>query len=121
MTLIENVVVIATIGVLIGIVIPAVQLVRDAAARGACQSHLRQIGLALHGYHAQHGRFPSGGHPWNSEIPFSTPSVPWHSEILPYLEQDNLWAQAIAAWELDSRLIEIPPHSAKATVVPVFL
>src|SRR5262245_54090825 len=107
-TLIETVIVIAIVAVLVGILIPAVQLVRDAAARGACQSRLRQIGIALHSYHAQHMRFPSGGRPWNDAVadPFLVPSMPWRCLILPYLEQDQLWSQTLAAWAMDSLVIE---------------
>jgi prepilin-type N-terminal cleavage/methylation domain-containing protein len=83
-TLIELLLVLAIIAVLIGLLLPAVQKVREAAARVKCANNLKQLGVALHNYHGANGCFPPGrGTPMPAIF-----SV--HSYLLPYLEQDNL-------------------------------
>ncbi|MBX7106620.1 MAG: DUF1559 domain-containing protein, partial [Gemmataceae bacterium] len=88
-TLIELLVVIAIIAVLIALLLPAVQAAREAARRIQCVNNLKQIGLALHNYHATHGAFPSGrintylagnGHCWSA-----------YSQLLPAMEMQNLF------------------------------
>ena len=86
-TLVELLVVIAIIGILVGLLLPAVQAAREAARRMSCSNNFKQIGLALHNYHAAYKRFPSGGHGTR----FHQGRLGMNVAILPFIEQQGLW------------------------------
>ncbi len=108
-TLIELLVVIAIIAILIGLLLPAVQKVREAANKSTCQNHLKQMGLALHNYESSVGRLPSAGQArnpagsanvfWTDDLIIETTPTPTvgqishslHTRLLPYMEQDNIF------------------------------
>jgi len=101
-SLIELLAVVAIIGILVGLLLPAVQSVRAGATRAECQNTMKQIGLALHNYESAHGRFPP-----DSRFPAS---LSWFVEMLPFIEQDTLYrtSLAAAATQADATLL---PHA----------
>jgi prepilin-type processing-associated H-X9-DG protein/prepilin-type N-terminal cleavage/methylation domain-containing protein len=115
MTLIELLVVIAIIGVLIALLLPAVQMVREAASRTTCRNNLEQMGLALHNYHNTWGSFPVGisvKGTSNLEMAGFCGFV----SLLPFLEQDNLFNR----WDLNGNWYDPPDAALVSVEVKVF-
>ena len=105
LTLVELLVLIAVIGILISLLLPAVQKVRAAADRVRCQNNFKQLGLALHNYHDAHGFFTHGT--YNRIDETGTTIAPyngtqdrrcWMQDTLPYLEQDNSTMRPDRRW-----------------------
>jgi len=90
MTLIELLVVVSIISVLIGLLLPAVQSVREAARKTICQNNLKQLGLALHSYESAHKILPAGAYILQNDVSGQTIENSWFPKILPYLEQNTL-------------------------------
>lgn len=103
-TLVELLVVIAIIGILIALLLPAVQGVREAARRTQCANNVRQIGIALQSYNTAHGQFPSG---WKSGTGWG-----WMAATLPFIEQENVQDQ----FDFDVNLLD-PTHEDKIRLV----
>jgi prepilin-type N-terminal cleavage/methylation domain-containing protein/prepilin-type processing-associated H-X9-DG protein len=115
MTLIELLVVLAIIGVLIALLVPAVQRVREAANRAACTNNLRQMGIALHHYHDARRCFPPGFTVQGTDdLQFG--GFGGFIPLLPFLEQDN-W---IRRWDPNRAWYEPPNDAIVSVEVPVF-
>jgi prepilin-type N-terminal cleavage/methylation domain-containing protein/prepilin-type processing-associated H-X9-DG protein len=110
-TLIELLVVIAIIAVLIGLLLPAVQKVRESAARTQCQNNLKQIGLAALAYHNDYNSFPMGQNFDNQ--PYGSPFIP----LLPYLEQAPLFKTWYATPDTDAYLSTSAPGATPLSVL----
>jgi prepilin-type N-terminal cleavage/methylation domain-containing protein/prepilin-type processing-associated H-X9-DG protein len=98
MTLIEMLVVIAIVAILIGLTLPAMQKVREAAARGRCSNNLKQLATSVHGYHDEIGRFPYSQWGLENGVEYGAGSDSsawsWIARILPYIEQQQIYTAA---------------------------
>ncbi len=119
-TLLELLVVIAIVALLIGLLLPAVQKVREAAARLQCQNHLKQIGLALHQFHGDQEVFPPGLSARQGRFA-GQPKLGWHARLLPYIEQGPLWERTSAAYRLTKDPYTNPPHVGFATTIGLYV
>lgn len=120
-TLIELLVVIAIIGILVSLLLPAVQQVREAARRTQCSNNIRQLGLALHSFESAHRHLPSGWQVDEEVMPFSdeagAPGWGWATRIMPYMEQNNAYNQ----FDFSEHVDEMDFDSLRVHVIPTFL
>jgi prepilin-type N-terminal cleavage/methylation domain-containing protein/prepilin-type processing-associated H-X9-DG protein len=117
-TLVELLVVLAIVAVLMAMIVPAVQRVRSTAYRVQCANNLRQIGIALHGFHVAQRRFPPGIRRHAKDYPF----LGWGGRLLPYLDQQPVWAQAQRDYAKLPKFWDGPvQHDGVHTVVATFV
>ena len=114
-SLVELIVAVGVLGVLVSLLLPAVQRVRGSASRSRCANHLKQLALALHQYESAHGRLP----PRDPAAPEAVLS--WHAMILPFLDQGPLWEASVGACRQTTKTSQNPPHIGYATALPVFI
>jgi prepilin-type processing-associated H-X9-DG protein len=118
-TLVEVLTVIGIIGVLVGLLLPAVQQARESAARVGCLNNLKQIGIALHHYHDLHGSFPPRP---ATRIDDPNFSLLWPALILPEMGEEGLWASTQQALQVHPRWpYDNPPHVGLATVIQSYV
>ena len=115
-TLVELLVVIAIIGILIALLLPAVQAAREAARRMQCANHLKQIGLALHNYHASHGTLPYGSGSCCDRSNREAWGGIWATMLLAYLEEKPLYDQI----DFNLHTQDLPLHVLK-TAIPTYI
>jgi len=113
---VELLVVIAIIGILIGMLLPAVQQVREAARRARCQNNLRQIGLALHSHHSALSEFPIGTLEFRL-FDASQRQLAWSAFLLPYLEQNNVFQKL----DLDFAFDDVRNAEGAATIISTYV
>jgi len=116
-TLIELLVVIAIIAILIALLVPAVQKVREAAARTQCQNNLKQLGVAAHNYHDANKAFPPGGGGFLSGTNLANQRFSALSFLLPYIEQDAVYRLITFTVSPDNAV----NNQARAQPIPIFL
>jgi prepilin-type N-terminal cleavage/methylation domain-containing protein len=116
-SLVELLVVIAIVALLVGLLLPAVQRVREAAARAKCANNLKQMGLALLGHHDTHKVFPRGGYATVAPDAANPIKRSWSASVLPWLEQDALYRNIRA----DLPYTDSANLAAGQTVLGVFL
>lgn len=114
-TLVELLVVISIVGVLVALLLPAVQFAREAARRAQCGSNLHNIGVALHQFHDVHQHLPPG---WNSDLPEGEPGWGWAAYLLHHVEQNALLDNEI---DLDAHIDEPDNAFARRAVIPIYL
>lgn len=123
-SLIELLISMGLIGLLVGLILPAIQSARESAARTVCQNNLRQIGIAFGNFDTTHGSLPPAYADIRSYVNVTYNGIgldlTWQVLILPYIEQDALWQQSLAAYKMDVYAIDNPPHIGLTTVIRTY-
>src|SRR5262245_20768449 len=124
-TLVELLVVIAIIGVLVALLLPAVQMARESARRMKCSNQLKQFGIAMHNYHDTHKAFPIGhmfrghfdGNPTDAQ---GGSGFGWGSAILPFIKQNALYEQFTFSMPITTNTTAVPNLDHAQTHLPIF-
>ena len=121
-SLIELLVVLGVMAVLVGLLMPAVQQVRSAATRTACQNHLKQLALGLHQYHDAAGALPPGAETVRTTQRPRMPYTGWHLRIAPHIELEAVWSQAVQDFAAQPDVMNWEPltHRGHTRIVPTF-
>jgi prepilin-type processing-associated H-X9-DG protein len=119
-TLVEVLVVIGLVGILMGLLLNAVQTVRASATRLSCSNNLRQLGLASTAYHDAHGKLPPSYMIQWRYSPKRFTLLSWTNYILPYIEQEGLWDTLPSAYLADESATKNPPHIGLTTVIKTY-
>ncbi len=116
LTLIELLVVVAIIGTLIGLLLPTVQMVREAGRRTACLNNVRQLALALMNFESAQSALPAGLTSTDDQ-PYG--GMTWLTRSLPFIEQNSIWEQAVADYQIDP--VPYQSHLGMQTPVPSYI
>ena len=108
---------VAILGVLVALLLPAVQNVRAAAARVACQNNLKQVALACRDFKSANGALPPAGRPVGVK---NSGDISWPVILLPHLEQEPLWRQTLDAYRAEPKCWLAPPHAGVVTVIKTY-
>lgn len=119
-SVVELMVVIGLIGLMLGLLLPAIQRIREAAARTVCLNNLRQIGVALHTYHNDHGQVPPLHVDDYHRSHDPNALLSWMALLLPYIEQEALYRDSVEACRIDRNPLHNPPHVGLATVIKLY-
>lgn len=118
-SLVELMAVVAAIGIIASLILPAIQASRESARRTQCLTNLRQTGIGLQLHHDVHGLFPPRNPGNNLKLPHAV--LHWPALILPFIEEDALWSEAVQACDIDPLAYRVPPHTVNKAVVKLFI